>query len=219
MIMDARRTTLPEDLLLLCASPEDGRIRQPGSFRLALAGATLAELVDAGAAAVDGRHRLVLLHPGPLGHPALDAATVALAGYAGPPRGARLRTCVNRLGRRAAEPYLESLVQRGLAQRGSWKALGLIPITRYTLTGTGAAARETVAAQVAVAVDDPGAPVRARRLAALAHAGGLTGRLYPGPVANRAARSRLAALTRLDPVASAVHAAVHAAKSAQTGAG
>ncbi|MHA6760233.1 hypothetical protein [Streptacidiphilus sp. PAMC 29251] len=47
----------------------------------------------------------------------------------------------------------------------------------------------------------------------------LTTRLYPGPVANRQARHRLTALTRQDPIASAVHAAVRAARDAQTGAG
>ena len=212
-------TTLPEDLLLLCASPGDGRIRQPGSFRLALAGAVLAELVDAGAATVEQGRRLVLLRPGPLGHPALDAAAATLAGYAGPPRGARLRGCLNRLGRRAAEPYLESLVRRGLVQRGTWKALGLIPITQYTVTAAGAAVHKAGLARLATAVDRPDASARALRLAALAHAGDLTGRLYPGPIANRAARSRLAALTRDDPIASAVRAAVRAAKDAQTGAG
>ncbi|MFC1429196.1 GPP34 family phosphoprotein [Streptacidiphilus sp. N1-3] len=224
--MDAYGTTLPEDLLLLCASPKDPRnaprndtrLRQPSHFRLALAGGTLAELLAAGVAALE-RNRLVLLHPGPLGHPALDAAVTTLSGYAAPPRGARVRSCVNRLSRRAAEPYLQSLVDRGLAQRRVWKLLGLIPITQYTVTDRGAAAHKLAAALVTDAVDNPEADPRSLQLAALAHAVDLTRRLYPGPVANRRARQRLAALTRQDPVASAVHAAVRAAKDVQTGSG
>ena len=216
--MDEFRTTLPEDLLLLCASPDDGRIRQPGQFRLALAGGALAELMTAGAAVIE-RNRLVLLHPGSLGHPALDNAAATLAGYAGPPRGARLRGCVTRLGRRGSTPYLDSLVQRGLVQRRTWKFLGLIPIAQYVVTGPGAAERKARVGLVADAVDNPSAPPRSLQLAALAHAGDLTGRLYPGPIANRAARSRLSTLTRIDPLAAAVHAAIRAAKDAQTGSG
>jgi hypothetical protein len=228
---DRTPTRLSEDLLLLCGSPDDGRIRQPGSFRLALAGGTLAELLAAGAATVEGGNRFVLLHPGPLGHPALDQAATALAGYAGPPRGARLRSCLSRLARRSAAPYLESLVERGLAQRRTRRLLGLVPVARYTLTAPGTAARKWLVAQIADAVANPdtvadpdavgdlAALPRALRLAALAHAGDLTARLYPGPVANRAARRRLAALTRLDPVATAVQAATRAARNAQTGAG
>ncbi|MHA6760234.1 GOLPH3/VPS74 family protein [Streptacidiphilus sp. PAMC 29251] len=136
------RTTLAEDLLLLSAFPGDGRIRQPSQFRLALAGATLADLLAAGAVVLD-RNRLVLVHRGPLGHPALDAAVTTLAGYAAPPRGARVRGCVSRLGRRGAGPYLQPLVERGFAQRRVWKLLGLIPITQYVLTpDQGAPARK-----------------------------------------------------------------------------
>ena len=206
--------TLPEDLLLLCASPDDGRLRLPNHFRFAVAGGVLTELLAAGAATLDGT-RLLLLNPGPLGgHPALNAASAVLARHAGPPRGARLRTCVNRLGRRAAEPYLASLVQRGLAERRAWKLLGVVPIARYTATSAGLAARKLLTAQVADAVENPAAPARAFRLAALANAGELTGRLYPGPVTNRRARGRLADLTRHDPVATAVHHAVRSAKQA-----
>ena len=71
------------------------------------------------------------------------------------------------------------------------------------------AARKARLAQVAAAVDAVRAvelPSRSLRLATLVHARGLSGRLYPGLLANGPARRRLAALTRLDPVASAVRA-------------
>ncbi|MFC1399785.1 MULTISPECIES: GPP34 family phosphoprotein [Streptacidiphilus] len=217
--MDEWRTTtsLPEDLLLLCADPGTGRIRQPGEFRYALAGAALAELLAAQAAVLEGNGRLVLLRGAPLGHPGLDAVAAALAGPAAPPRGARLRTCVNRAGRVRSKVYLEVMAKAGLVDRRRRKVLGLIPFDEYTVIDSSIAAARR--ALVADAVDNGNAPARSLQLAALAHAGELTGRLYPGPVANRTARRRLADLARLDPVASAAHAAVRAAKSAQSSGG
>ena len=211
-----RATSLPEDLLLLCADPGTGRIRQPGEFRFALAGAALAELLAAQAAVLEGG-RLVLLRGAPLGHPGLDAAAAALAGPAAPPRGARLRTCVNRVGRRRSKLYLEVMAKAGLVDRRRRKILGLIPFDEYTVTESSIAAARR--ALVADAVDNGNAPARSLQLAALAHAGELTGRLYPGPVANRTARRRLADLARIDPVASAAHAAARAARSAQSSGG
>ncbi|TDU06441.1 Golgi phosphoprotein 3 GPP34 [Streptomyces sp. 846.5] len=215
--MDEWRTTnLPEDLLLLCADPDTGRIRLPGEFRFALAGAALAELLAAQAAVLENG-RLALLRGAPLGHPGLDAAAAALAGPAAPPRGARLRTCLNRMGRGRSKLYLDVLVKAGLVDRRSRKLLGLIRVDQYTVTDLGAVAARR--ALVADAVDNVNAPARSQQLAALAHAAELTGRLYPGPVANRPARRRLADLTRDDPIASAAHAAARAARNAQSSAG
>ncbi|WP_042404314.1 GPP34 family phosphoprotein [Streptacidiphilus carbonis] len=214
--MDQSSTGLPEDLLLLCADPETGRIRQPGEFRFALAGATVAELVAAGAAALEGG-RLVLLRGAPLGHPGLDAAAAALAGPAAPPRGARLRRCLQRVGRRPSKPYLDVMVKTGLVDRRSRRLLGLVTLNEYTVRDLSVIAARR--ALVADAVDNGNAPARSLLLAALAHAGELTGRLYPGPIANRTARRRLADLTRFDPIASAAHEATRAARSAQSSGG
>ncbi|MEY9965840.1 hypothetical protein ABIA33_003890 [Streptacidiphilus sp. MAP12-16] len=213
--MDAYRTSLPEDLLLLCVEPVSGRLRQPSLFHLALAGGVLAELLAAEAAVLDGR-RLVLSRTAPLGHPALDDAVRVLNATAAPPRGATLSRCLHRLGRRVAAPYLDSLIQRGLLQPQSHKLLGLIPVTRYTAADR--SAHDACVALVADAVLDPNAPARTLQLAALAHAGDLSRRLYPGR-ANRPAQRRLADLARLDPVAKAVRDAVRAAKDTQTGSG
>ena len=216
--MDEWRSTtnLPEDLLLLCADPGTGRVRIPGEFRFALAGAALAELLAAQAAVLENG-RLVLLRGAPLGHPGLDAAAAALAEPAAPPLGARLRTCLNRIGRGKSKLYLEALVQAGLVDRRSRKLLGLIRIDEYTVTDPGAVAARR--ALVADAVDNANAPARSLQLATLAHAAELTGRLYPGRVANGPARRRLADLTRLDPIASAAHAAARAARNAQSSGG
>jgi hypothetical protein len=124
---------------------------------------------------------------------------------------------VNRVGRRRSKLYLEVMAKAGLVDRRRRRFLGLIPFDEYTVTDS-----STVAARralVADAVDNGNAPARSLQLAALAHAGELTGRLYPGPVANRTARRRLADLARIDPVASAAHAAARAARSAQSSAG
>ncbi|MFC1421089.1 GOLPH3/VPS74 family protein [Streptacidiphilus cavernicola] len=210
-------STLAEDLLLLCASPDAPRLRLPGHFRFVVSGGVLAELLEAGAATLHG-NRLVLVSPDAA--PAtLSHAAAAFSRSAAPPRGARLRRCLTLLGRQVATPYLESLVRREHLQRGTRKLLGLVPTTRYTATPAGLAARKALVARIADAVDSPAAaPPRSLRLAALAHAGGLTARLYPGPVANRVARRRLADLTRDDPVATAVRAAVRAARNAESGA-
>ncbi len=217
-------TTLPEDLLLLCADPADGRLTRPADLRYALAGAVLAELLDAGGLALDG-HRLIAL-PGapaaPLPHPALEAArhqVAALLGRSG-------RTGVLRVLRRlhavgGHRLYLDSLVARGLVRIDMRRLLGLVPVKRHYAVDPGLRDDRLALLDAMLRTDGPrltaqdGRPdldphTRALQLTALAGSCALGRSLYPGP--GNPIRRRLDEIVRVDPLARAVREAIRAAR-------
>ena len=213
-------TTLPEDLLLLCAAPADGRLSWPTDLSYALAGAVLAELLDAGGLALDGR-RLVTL-PGvpaaPLPHPELEAARreiAALLGRSGRTGVLRALNRLHRVGRR--QYYLDSLVARGLVRTDARRLLGIIPANRYYAVDPGLRDDRLALLDAILRTDGPrltdqdGRPdldphTRALQLTALAGSCGLGRSLYPGP--RNPIRRRLDEIVRVDPLAHAVREAI-----------
>ena len=217
-------TTLPEDLLLLCADPADGRLTWPSGLPYALAGAVLAELLDAGGLALDGR-RLIAL-PGvpaaPLPHPALEQARREVAtllgrnGRTGVPRVLRRLHAVG--GRRL---HLDSLVAHGLVRTDARRVLGFIPVKRYHAVDPGLRNDRLALLDAILRTDGPrltvqdGRPdldphTRACQLTALAGSCALDRSLYPG--VGNPIRRRLDEIVRVDPLARAVREAVRAAR-------
>lgn len=158
--MFGSRTTLPEDLLLLCLDPRSLRVRRPPYFGYALAGAVLSELRLARAIDVRGgagpggpgtaRTAEVIPLPALAGgagagakdgpgpsHPGLDAAldwlTLSAPASRTPstPGGLPLPLCLRRIARNAAGPFLDSLVEQGALQVDQHRVFGLIPRTSY----------------------------------------------------------------------------------------
>jgi hypothetical protein len=225
------QTTIPEDLLLLCVDPESDAVKQPQTFRFALAGGVVAELLAAGALALDG-HRLVHppdasptgpatappSHP-PLSHPALDQSLATLTAAMGR-TGLGLRSGLHRLSAHAARPYLDSLAERGLLRPERTRVLGLFPATRHRPLHTGVRAERLALLDDALRPDppttDPAPRARSLRLAALASAGGLDRRLFPGPE-GRQSRRRQRELCAEDPLAHAVDQTISAARSSAAG--
>lgn len=216
------QTTIPEDLLLLCVDPVSETVRQPQTFRFALAGGVVAELLAAETLALDG-HRLVeppdAPPPAPLSHPALDQALATLTGAMGR-TGLSLRSGLHRLSSHAATPYLASLVERGLLRTERTKVLGLFPVTRHHPLHPGVHAERLALLDDVLRPDpptaDPSTYARSLRLAALASAGGLDRRLYPGPE-GRGSRRRQRELCARDPLARGVDQAISAARSSAAG--
>ncbi|WP_051943599.1 GOLPH3/VPS74 family protein [Streptacidiphilus rugosus] len=208
-------TFLPEDLLLLCASPEhEGRIRTPTYLAYALGGAVLAELVLAGAVGIDGK-RAHLVQPGmAFRHPALTAALASLPPAAPKPRGASLSSCVSALRHRVAGPYLDSLTAYGLLRADQVRVLGIFPRTRHTLTDPSARASRVARIDSVLASPSAASP-RDRYLTTLAATAGLTNHLRPTRP-DRPTRRLLTDLTRADPLSSAVASAISAAQSSSS---
>lgn len=217
-------TTLPEDLLLLCADPVDGRLTRPTELRYALAGAVLAELLDAGGLALDGR-RLVVL-PGapaaPLPHPGLEAARREVSALLGRSGRTRVLRVLNRLHRAGGHRlYLDSLVARGLVRIDTRRLLGFIPVKRHHAVDPGLRNDRLALLDAILRSDGPqltvqdGRPdldphTRALQLTALAGSCALGRSLYPGP--GNPIRRRLDEIVRVDPLARAVREAVRAAR-------
>lgn len=204
-------TSLPEDLLLLCARRSDGRIRQPIYLPHALAGAILAELLLTGALRFDGKRLHADSNP-PLRHPALAAAATSLLPNLSGPRGARISTCLARLRRRpGARPFLDSLTTAGLLRRDEARLLGFIPVTTHTLTDPSARASRVARIDAALA-SPPTADPRDLALATLASTVDLTNHLHPTRP-DRPTRRLLTDLTRADPISSAVATSIRRARS------
>lgn len=171
--------TLPEELLLLALDPVRGRPLNHGAYlRYGLAGAALADLEGAGRITVEGRDRIVVANPLPLGDPVLDGALAALPGPAKQRRGGTARRWVRSAGRPVQELCLRRLEERGALRRESRRALGLFPYERFPAGAVDLAgpARERFAAALGAGFPDR----RSRLLAALASATDLDRRLLPG---------------------------------------
>ncbi|MEZ0068493.1 hypothetical protein ABIA32_004518 [Streptacidiphilus sp. MAP12-20] len=200
-------TVLPEDLLILCTPGGGGRIRLPAYFDYAVAGAVLAELVLAGAVRLDSG-RAVLIDPGHVfPHPALTEAVSALPPSATTPRGASLSSCIQRLRRkRAAQPYLDTLVACGEFLCIRVRVLGIFRVTRYFYFGI--SERRDRCAAISVVMHSPStAHRRNRNLATLAATVGL-----PDHGSRRLPRHVTRDLIRTDPIATAVASAIQSAR-------
>ncbi|MGW7573525.1 GOLPH3/VPS74 family protein [Streptomyces sp. NPDC054765] len=170
--------TLPEELLLLALDPVRGRSLNPTKYlRYGLAGAALAELEEAGRISAEGRDRVMVTHPLPLGDPVLDGALAALPGPAKQRRGVRAQRWVRSTGRPVHELCLRRLEERGALRRETRRALGLFPYERFPAGAVDliGPARDRFAAALGAGFPDR----RSRLLAALASATDLDRRLLP----------------------------------------
>ncbi|MEY9849128.1 GPP34 family phosphoprotein [Streptacidiphilus sp. MAP5-3] len=209
--------SLPEDLLILCATGPDGRLRRPPHLDYALAGGVLAELVLAGAATVDGvRLRLRVPDPTAVSVDSVSGFPPELLGRL-PSGEVRLTVCLNRLrrpGRGVSRPVLGRMVATGVLAGHTGRLLGVLPHTRYTVPDPSARAARTARIAGVLASPDTASP-RDLALTTLAHAAGLTSHLTPSRP-DRATRHLLTDLTRADPLAHAVSLSIRRAKSSSS---
>jgi Golgi phosphoprotein 3 (GPP34) len=204
--------SLPEELLLLCADPDSGRVRRPAHLDRALGGAVLAELLLAGAISVDGKQITGVVpvavddvFTGRL----LDDLVQAFR------RGRRLR--LDRWVRRASSGarlhVLTTLTDRALLTCERRRVLRLLPVTVYTAPDPGWG--KWAALRIRDELSCPRDP-RTAHLAALATTVDLDQRLFRGQPDARAIRRDLRKLVRATPIAHAVGEVI-SADSASSG--
>lgn len=212
------QVSLPEELLLLCADPESGRLRRPQYFHRALGGAVLAELLSAGALAVEAK-RITEVRPLPVGDPVADRVLAAIAAAGKRPRSLGLDHWVRKASAHVGRPYLDALTARGLLTAERRRVLGIFPVTVHTATHPGWAktgADRILRALPTAAPADPTA--RDLQLAALVGAVRLDRRLFRGPD-GRPVRDRLQDLARTTPVAAAVRRVIRSDQAADSAGG
>ncbi|MER5180790.1 GPP34 family phosphoprotein [Streptomyces sp. NPDC002896] len=215
---DRPRITLAEELLLLSAVPETGQLKQPWYFDRVLAGAVLTDLLLAGAIAVEGR-QITRVRPLPLGDPVGDHVLDALAREGKSRWSLRIERWLDKILHDVSapypsvdQPYLEALAARGqLRAQPRFRILGLFPYTAWYATEPGSRAEPArrIADVAGVWRPDCRPPLDDRDLhrAALAGAGGLQYRLFPGR-GHRDIRHRIRELTRSTPIAEEVRKAI-----------
>jgi Golgi phosphoprotein 3 GPP34 len=200
---------LGDDLLLLAAG-SDGRLAIPAKLRFGLAGSELVRLAAAGRVDI-ARGRIVVRDTAPTGDPLLDAALASMGGSRGPTAKAWVaRHRPGLVGR-----YLTRAEAAGIIRADRRKALGFIPVTRWTVldAARAARARARLADAAAAAGTGPVDPALAA-LAGLASAIDVTRVIYPGR-AGAETRKRLRQAARSDQAAAdATRAATDAAVSA-----
>ena len=200
--------SLPEELLLLALDDEKGSVVFAASTALefGLAGAELAELSLAGRVAVeDGKLRV--LETGATGDDALDAAVARIAG------SRRARSAQHWVSSSPAgqKRYLARLTEHGAVRRERRELLGVLPVTRHPATG--AVEPELRTRLRAVVLEGAEPDERTRVLLALVRACSLEKELFERGE-RRAAKARIAELTRDDALAGAVGKAVAASTAA-----
>ena len=175
---------LADDLLLLAARA-DGRLPIGTKLRFGLAGSELVRL--AAARRVDVvRGRIEVLNTAPTGDPLLNDA---LASMTGGSRGPTAKAWVARDRRGLVGRYLARAEAAGIIRADRSKALGFIPVTRWTVVDTGRAAQARARLEV-VAASTGAVDSAQAALAGLASAIDVTGVVFPG-LAGSAARKRL----------------------------
>ncbi|MBF9072376.1 GOLPH3/VPS74 family protein [Streptacidiphilus fuscans] len=219
-------SSLPEDLLILCATGPDGRLRRPPYLDFALAGGVLAELVLAGVATIDGAR----LRLGPRLTASASASVAVPVSFSDavpgippellariPAGEPRLTVCLNRLrspGHGVSRAVLGRMVAAGLLTGETSRLLGILPHTRYTVPDPSARAARTARIAAVLASPTTASP-RDLSLTTLAHAAGLTSRLTPSRL-DRPTRHLLTDLTRADPLADAVSRSIRRARSSNS---
>ncbi|HLK76801.1 MAG TPA: GPP34 family phosphoprotein [Streptosporangiaceae bacterium] len=200
---------LGDDLLLLAAG-SDGRLAIPAKLRFGLAGSELVRLAAAGRVDIV-RGRIVVRDTAPTGNSLLDAALASMGGSRGPT--AKAWVARHRPG--LVERYLTRAEAAGIIRADRRKALGFIPVTRWTVldAGRAARARARLADAAAAAGSGPVDPALAA-LAGLASAIDVTRVVYPGR-AGAETRKRLRQAARRDQAAADATRAVAGAADAQ----
>lgn len=201
---------LGDDLLLLAVRP-DGTLTTPPKLRFGLSGSELVRL--AAARRVDiVRGRIAILDTAPTGDALLDEALASMTpGRRGEPT-AKAWVARNRPG--LTERYLARAEAAGIIRAQRYKALGFIPMTRWTVLDTARAAQARASLQAVAASTGNVDPAQAA-LAGLATAIGVTQFVFPG-LAGAAARKRLRQAAKREPaVADAARAAAGAADASQ----
>lgn len=202
---------LGDDLLLLAAG-SDGRLAIPAKLRFGLAGSELVRLAAAGRVDIV-RGRIVVRDTAPTGDPLLDAALASMDGSRGPT--AKAWVARHRPG--LVGQYLTRAEAAGIIRADRRKALGFIPVTRWTVLDAARAARARArladAAAAAGAGTGPVDPALAA-LAGLASAIDVTRVIYPGR-AGAETRKRLRQAARRDQAAADATRAVAGAADAQ----
>ncbi|QLE72660.1 GPP34 family phosphoprotein [Streptomyces rectiverticillatus] len=205
MTAGAPHPTLPEELLLLCFDPVSGRklMRTGHASAYGVAGAVLAELRLAGRV-VEERGRVQVTNPLPPDDPLLATAVASLQqpGQDAKRGGPRTARWVRSASRRLEEACLARLAEQGALRMETRRFLGLIPYQHSSLgpVNLTTAARERFELARRGGFADP----RARALAALASAIGISGALCPG-WGRRTERQAMRRLIRTDWAARAVH--------------
>jgi hypothetical protein len=197
-----------DDLLLLTVST-DGTLALPAKLRFGLAGSELVRL--AAARRVDiVRRRIVVRDTTPTGDPLLDEALASMSGGRGP--AAKAWVARHRAG--LVGRYLARAEAAGIIRADRRKALGFIPVTRWTVVDSARAAQARARLVAAAEGSGPLDPAQAA-LAGLASAIDVTRRVFPG-LAGAAARKRLRKAARREPVAAdATRAVTDASGAAQ----
>ncbi|WP_424891409.1 GOLPH3/VPS74 family protein [Streptomyces sp. XH2] len=203
MTAAAPRLTLPEELLLLCFDPVSGRklMRAGQSSGYGVAGAALTELRLAGRV-VEVRGRVQVTNPLPPDDPLLAMAMASLQQPGKGDGGPRTARWVRSASRHLEEAWLARLAERDALRVEPRRFLGVIPYKHCSMgpVDLTTAARERFELARRGGFADP----RARALAALASAIGISGALCPG-WDRRPERQAMRRLMRADWVARAVH--------------
>ena len=201
---------LGDDLLVLAARP-DGTLTIAPKLRFGLSGAELVRL--AAARRVDiVRGQIAILDTAPTGDALLDEALASMTpGRRGEPTA---KAWVARNRRGLTERYLARAEAAGTIRAQRRKALGFIPMTRWTVIDTARAAQARARLQAVAASTGHVDPAQAA-LAGLATAIGVTQFVFPG-LAGAAARKRLRQAAKRQPAAAdAARAAAGAAGASE----
>jgi len=197
--------SLCEDLLLLAIDPASGVVRNWSRLNIALAGAELAQLQEAGRIDVSAG-RIVVTGPAAMttGDPDMDATLARLASCSQPPR---LLAFVGRHRANVVNSYLARLSGAGFVQHQGGRWFG----QRWPVTDRSrlASARAPLDAVAFGAGDFSSAQAV---LAGLVQAVGIARSLYPGRQ-NRAVRVRLRQIARSHWAVEAVRSAIAASES------
>jgi hypothetical protein len=199
---------LGDDLLLLAASP-DGTLAVLPKLRFGLAGSELVRLAAAGRVDVV-RGRIVVLDPAPTGDPLLDDA---LASMTGGRREPTAKAWVARHRPGLVGRYLARAEAAGIIRAHQRKALGFVPVTRWTVLDIARAAQARARLEAVAASTGAVSPEQAA-LAGLASAIDVAGVVFRGR-AGAAARKRLREAAKREPgTADAARAVADAADDA-----
>ena len=199
------------DDLLLFAARADGTLTIPAKLRFGLAGAELVRL--AAARRVDiVRGRIVVRDATPVGDPLLDEALASMTGRWREPTA---KAWVARHRQGLVGRYLARAEAAGIIGADRRKALGFIPVTRWTVLDTARAAQARARLEAAAA-NTGTLDLAQAALAGLASAIDVTRLVFPGR-AGTAARKRLRQAAKREPAAAdATRAAQGAADAAGT---
>jgi len=200
---------LADDLLLLGARP-DGTLTISPKLRFGLSGSELVRL--AAARRVDiVRGRIAILGTAPTGDALLDEALASMTGGRREP-AAKAWVARNRSG--LVGRYLARAEAAGIIRAQRRKALGFVPMTRWTVIDTARAVQARARLQAVAASTGNVDPAQAA-LAGLATAIGVTQFVFPG-LAGTAARKRLRQAAKRAPAAAdAARAAAGAASASE----